>query len=172
MRRYYKYSKSSSSDDDDCGSIRCKKSSSCPGPAGPPGVPGPKGDTGPPGTGIGLSAYGYFYSETLQNLAVGEALTYEITSITSGGITNVINTDSTINIANAGTYLFLFNESAAVTDLFALYRNGVRVSYSSSLAAFGQVMLSLSAGDTIQVRNDTGSPITVTAASLSVLRIA
>lgn len=88
------------------------------GPTGPQGLQGETGPTGPTGpAGSATTAYASYYatapSDNPDAITAGSAVEFPGTSAQSAGITRL--TDSTFNLAEAGTYLVMFKVNSAQT---------------------------------------------------------
>jgi hypothetical protein len=143
------------------------------GPAGPPGATGPTGATGATGavsnvvgpsgpTGpIGpagvsaVSAFGYAYNTAAQVVALESDITFN----NSGPLLGVTVTGSSIQVASAGIYQVSFIVSGVEPSQFTMFVNGSSISgstYGSGAGTqqnTGQVIVSLSAGDILTLRN-------------------
>ncbi len=147
-----------------------------PGPAGATGATGPAGATGatgPAGTGAGLAAFGYIYS-----LAAGTAITVaggtDVIFSDNGPLFNVVHALATpqIIVALAGTYQIFYSidVTAGIGASIALAVNGVvnpstpvTILAATGIVA-GKAMLTLAAGDTVTLRNNSLLAITLAAA--------
>ena len=98
------------------------------GPAGPQGVQGETGATGPTGP-AGVSEYASYYATAPDDnptaVTAGNAVEFPTTSSQSTGITRL--SDSTFNLAEAGTYLVAFrvNSTNAGQLQIAVNSNGL-----------------------------------------------
>lgn len=144
------------------------------GVTGATGFIGTTGATGPPVT----TTYGQIYNTANQSVTSGSAITFN----TNANLSNITHTTSTGNIVvgTDGMYLVTFTVTAQSVILvskplaFAIYNNGTLVpnmnfgitSPSVSLTTgdyqlSGSAMVSVSSGDTLTLRNTTGSAITL-----------
>jgi len=136
------------------------------GPAGPRGVAGATGPTGPTGaTGpqgpAGQPDYGYVYNLSAQTVGLESDITFDTNGPLSG-FTHTAGT-STITVGLTGTYLLDFSVTGVEPGEFALMDNGVAVAgtiYGSSAGTQqdnGQVIVHLTAGDVLTLRNHTSA---------------
>jgi hypothetical protein len=150
------------------------------------GRKGDKGGIGPTGpTGTLASAYGYFYRQgSLESVAPAAAVSFP----NSGEQDNVILNagGASMTAAETGVYEVSFDldlQSGASSSVeFALQKNGTTLpgaeyGVDGGQEAHGQALLSLTAGDVLQVINGSGTTVTISdpgngvAASISIVRI-
>lgn len=151
------------------------------GETGPIGVTGATGITGPTGaTGPQISSvYGQIYKTTTQSVTSGSAITFN----TNANLSGISHTAPSGNIVvnTEGTYFISFSVTvqsvilAAKAHAFAIYNNGALVANTNygittpgiSLTATGDyqvtgsAIITVTAGNTLTLRNTTGSAITL-----------
>ena len=149
------------------------------GPVGPQGPQGPIGPTGPAGA-SGSNAYAYYYSTVVQSVGANQDVAFDSfsgqlnVSLGSGG--------TVVTVGVAGVYRIGFSISTAASALatIQLYQNGAVVAgtqtvlLSSTSQLSGEVLLTLAAGDTIELRV-TGATLTLDSgvnAFISLLQVA
>jgi len=153
------------------------------GPAGPTGAVaaagavgpiGPQGPVGPAGTNDAVYAV-----STAATIAAGEIIPITLSAATAD--TTMTITDNAVNITEAGTYLVSYYVGGSVaTNEFvtALYLNGAEIANenivqsNSAGAASKTVLLNLSAGDTLSLYNTSATEATLSAAAITVLKLA
>jgi hypothetical protein len=139
------------------------------GPAGPPGATGATGLAGANGatgatgtTGGGVSGYGYFYNVFPQFVAIESDLVFSNNGAATPSLSHAPGTASIV-VSSTGVYQVTFTVSSIEPNQFALFVNGAQVpgaTYGSGGGTqqnTGQVILSLSAGDLITLRNHSSS---------------
>ncbi len=121
------------------------------------------GPTGP--TGTVASAYAYVYSTSTQTVLNGGAILFG----SNGQLLNITHTagSSTLTISNTGIYAVTFSAivSGLGTDEWAIEINGsaaAGTNYYSSVQGFGQAILSITGGSTLQIVNVSGASSFVT----------
>ncbi len=149
-----------------------------PGPQGPQGVRGPTGLAGPAGPGV-ASNPSMFEGATGTVVAAGAAFPFATTAINGSNVNQIDPT--TFLIRQDGVYaVHYFVQAAAGTGnaVVALYLNGAPVPQSSLTAPQGSTvalsntyLLTLRAGDRLQLVNIGAAPITTTGAAASRLTI-
>ena len=125
------------------------------GPTGPTGSTGATGATGPTAT----PDYGYVYNLSGQTVAVEGDVTFD----TNGPLNGFAHTPGTavITALDSGTYLINFSVSSVEASQFAVTLNGTPLpdaifgADTGTSQRTGQVIVSLSAGDVITIRNHT-----------------
>ena len=135
------------------------------GPTGANGTAGATGPTGPSGatgaTGSLAGEYAYIYNTSAQFVTLGNAVTFD----TNGMLTsNIIHSagSSFIFVNTPGTYEIEFSASGVQSNQFSIFLNGVSIpgsrygSGAGTQQTTGFVIVTLSAGDVIQL-NNTGS---------------
>jgi len=135
------------------------------GDSGATGATGAQGDTGVTGatgatgaSGAGLSEYGYIYNLVPQVVAIEADILFDSNGVLSSGITHPPGT-SVIVITTSGTYEIEFDVSGVEPNQFSLFVNGSPVSgatFGSGAGTqqnTGDVIVNLSAGDVITLRN-------------------
>ena len=142
------------------------------GPTGPQGIQGETGATGPTGP-AGASEYASYYATAPDDnptaVTAGNAVEFPTTSSQSTGITRL--SDSTFNLAEAGTYLVAFrvNSTNAGQLQIAVNSNGLAngifgtSTEGSSIDGF-TVITTAQANSVLSIINPTNStsPITIT----------
>jgi hypothetical protein len=139
------------------------------GPTGPTGVTGPTGPTGA----FGITTYGYAYNlaTLIDATVVGGA---DIPFSDNGPLSGITHTagTTTITVPTAGVYQIDYSAyiTAGIGAAIAIAVNGV-VNASTNVGALvatgelnGTVMLTLAAGATITLRNNSAIPLTLTLA--------
>lgn len=142
------------------------------GPTGPQGIQGVTGATGPTGP-AGVSEYASYYatapSDNPTAVTAGNAVEFPTTSSQSTGITRL--SDSTFNLAEAGTYLVAFrvNSTNAGQLQIAVNSNGLTngifgTSTEGSSIDGVTVITTAQANSVLSIINPTNStsPITIT----------
>ena len=142
------------------------------GPTGPQGIQGVTGATGPTGP-AGVSEYASYYatapSDNPTAVTAGNAVEFPTTSSQSTGITRL--SDSTFNLAEAGTYLVAFrvNSTNAGQLQIAVNSNGLAngifgTSTEGSSIEGVTVITTAQANSVLSIINPTNSttPITIT----------
>lgn len=142
------------------------------GPAGPQGIQGVTGPTGPTGP-AGASEYASYYatapSDNPTAVTAGNAVEFPTTSSQSTGITRL--SDSTFNLAEAGTYLVAFrvNSTNAGQLQIAVNSNGLAngifgTSTEGASIDGATVITTAQANSVLSIINPTNStsPITIT----------
>lgn len=142
------------------------------GPAGPQGIQGETGATGPTGP-AGASEYASYYatapSDNPTAVTAGNAVEFPTTSSQSTGITRL--SDSTFNLAEAGTYLVAFrvNSTNAGQLQIAVNSNGLAngifgTSTEGASIDGVTVITTAQANSVLSIINPTNStsPITIT----------
>lgn len=129
------------------------------GATGSTGMAGATGATGPAGS--LASEYAYIYNTSAQFVTLGNSVTFDSNGPLSSGITHNLGT-SFIFVNTTGLYRIEFSASASQASQFSIYVNGVSVagsrygSATTSTQNSGMVLVSLAAGDVVQL-NNTGS---------------
>jgi hypothetical protein len=119
------------------------------------GTNGAAGATGPAG---GLSQYAHVYNLAAQLVAIEAPVLFSDNGVMTTGITHVAGT-SPITLTNSGTYEIAFAVSGVEPSQFAVFVNGNPVDSSifgsgaGTQQNSGQVLLALSAGDVVTLRN-------------------
>jgi hypothetical protein len=114
----------------------------------------------------GATNYGYFYNTLQEEGGVHTAVTFNSNGPMSAGVSHVPGT-STITVNHSGDYEIHFSVVVSSQSPFTLYVNGGLVPGStygaeeSHQQVDGQVIVSLSANDTIELRSDAPGPITL-----------
>jgi hypothetical protein len=133
------------------------------GAMGATGATGATGITGPTGaTGGGVSGYGYFYNVFPQTVAIESDLVFSNNGAATPSLSHAPGTASIV-VSSTGVYQVTFTVSSVEPNQFALFVNGAQVpgaTYGSGGGTqqnTGQVILSLSAGDLITLRNHSSS---------------
>ena len=142
------------------------------GPAGPQGIQGETGATGPAGP-AGASEYASYYAtapgDNPTAVTAGNAVEFPTTSSQSTGITRL--SDSTFNLAEAGTYLVAFrvNSTNAGQLQIAVNSNGLAngifgTSTEGASIDGATVITTAQANSVLSIINPTNStsPITIT----------
>ncbi|MCI7801640.1 hypothetical protein [Eubacterium sp.] len=142
------------------------------GPAGPQGIQGETGATGPAGP-AGASEYASYYAtapgDNPTAVTAGNAVEFPTTSSQSTGITRL--SDSTFNLADAGTYLVAFrvNSTNAGQLQIAVNSNGLAngifgTSTEGASIDGATVITTAQANSVLSIINPTNStsPITIT----------
>ena len=117
------------------------------------------GATGPPN---GLEAYAYIYNLGAQVVPIEADVTFDTNGLVTPGITHAPGT-SGLQVVNAGDYKISFSTSGVEPNQMALYVNGALVPgtiYGSGAGTqqnTGQVIVALSSGDVLTVRNHSSS---------------
>ena len=143
------------------------------GETGPQGPAGPQGATGPQGPAGSFLGYADFYAlmppDNDAAVAPGEDVAFpEQSFIGSTSITRA--TDSSFTLAEAGTYLVIFNAAVSEAAQLVLTIDGTELSYTVSGNASapsritGVSVISAEAGSVLTVRNpaSAASPVTLT----------
>ena len=147
------------------------------GATGPVGPQGPQGETGPAGP-SGTNDAIYASAETAVVEAGG---TIPLTLDTATPETSMTVSDNSVNITEDGTYLVSYYVGGSVpTNEFitSLYLNDAVISgenivqSNSAGAASKTILLTLSAGDSLSLVNTSATEATLSAASLTVLKLA
>ncbi len=131
------------------------------GPAGPVGPQGPIGPIGPQGP-TGTPEFGYVYNHSAQVVPIEADILFDTNGITTPGITHIPGT-SQVQVNVTADYVVFFSVSTVEPGQFALFVNGVPIQgavYGSGAGTqqnSGQVMLHLSAGDILTLRNHTSA---------------
>lgn len=151
------------------------------GPAGPQGPQGPIGLQGPIGpqgeAGINDGVYAV---ATASTIATGDII--PITQSTATTPTTLSVSNNSVNLPDAGTYLVSYSAggSATTTDLsVGLYLNGVQIPNENIIVASDGVTSSSSktilvtapSGSTLSLHNTSTDAITLTSASITVLKL-
>jgi collagen triple helix repeat protein len=130
------------------------------GPQGPQGPQGAQGPQGPAGT--GLAQYGAVYNLSAQFVPLEADVLFDTAGVLSAGITFTPGSTQ-ITITSAGTYLFQFSLNGVEPNQFALFLNGAAVAGgifgvgSGTGNTVGQVLVAVSAGDVVTLRNHTSA---------------
>lgn len=129
------------------------------GVAGELGLTGPAGPEGPAGPAGGLGGeYAYVYNNSLETVAVEDAVDFDSNGLISPGISHAPGS-SVINIAVAGVYEVTWTASGVEPNQFALFLNGAPViestfgSGAGTQPNVGQVLLTIPAGSTLTLVN-------------------
>jgi hypothetical protein len=136
---------------------------------GPRGVVGPPGKVGPPGP-VGDPSYAYVYNVSAETVSQGAAVVFD-TNGAMKGVTHVPGQPD-IDVTSTGTYAISFSVSGVEPSQFSLTDNGTVVPgsrYGSGAGTqqnSGEIIVNLSAGDTVDLVNDT-SDTAVTLESLA-----
>jgi hypothetical protein len=134
------------------------------GPDGAPGTNGLVGVAGPTGP-IGPAAtrtYAYIYDLAGQSVAIDAAIVFDTNGLTTSDITHTAGTSS-ITVATAGIYKLTFSVSSNNPNQMALYMGPTQVgggTYGSSdvnQQTNGQMIVAISAGDVLTLRNHTSN---------------
>ena len=143
------------------------------GPIGPTGATGPVGPQGPAGTNDGIYA-----SVETAVVAAGEIIPLTLTASTA--TTTMSVSDNSVVIGEAGSYLVSYYVGGSVPTnelITTLYLNDAPVSGESIIqsnsagAASKTVILNLSAGDDLSLYNESATEATLSAASITVLKL-
>jgi hypothetical protein len=118
---------------------------------------GPRGVVGPPGP-VGLPNYAYVYNVSGEVIPIGGDVAFD----TNGAMKGVTHAPGTtgISVTSTGTYRISFSVSAVEPNQFSLTVNGTAVPgsrYGSGAGTqqnSGELIVNLSAGDTVALRND------------------
>ena len=145
------------------GSTGTTGSTGAQGPTGPTGTAGPTGATGATGaTGTsGLATYAYIYNTDGESVALEGDIGFDFNGPLNG-FTHPVGT-ATMQVGATGVYRVEFLVSAVGPNQFALTRNGVAVpesiygSGAGTQTNAGQLILALTAGDLLTVRNHSSS---------------
>lgn len=127
------------------------------GPTGTTGATGPMGATGATGT-AELSEFAYIYNLDAQVVPIEADVIFDTNGVLSPGITHAPGT-STITVNTAGTYKINYSVSGVEPNQFALFVDGLEAAgtvYGSGAGTqqnVGQVILALTAGDVLTLRN-------------------
>ena len=130
------------------------------GPIGLTGATGPIGLTGATGPG-GSSAYGYVYNQSAQFIPVGSDIGFDSNGVITAGVTHALG-NTVVSVTTAGNYLVTFSVSPVQAAQFSLVVNGNQIAgtvygtVAGNQQENGKVILTLSAGDILTMRN-TGS---------------
>jgi hypothetical protein len=137
--------------------------SSSSGPATAPGATGARGATGPAGPpgAVGQQNYAYVYNEAAESVASEADVTFD----SNGSLLGFVHTAGTASIvvATTGHYRIDFSASGTEVSQFAVFVNGVVVpgsDYGSGAGTQqnnGSLIVSLTAGNSITLRNHTSS---------------
>lgn len=128
---------------------------------------GRRGPVGPPGPGA-IPVFGYIYNLGAQAVAAGADVVFSTNGVTTTGITHTPGT-APIQIANAGNYEVTFSVTANEANQFAIALDGViqplTVYGTGGLVQLnnGQAILTITAGQTLTLRNVTGAAVTLPA---------
>ena len=131
------------------------------GATGATGSTGATGATGATGSAAAVG-YAYVYNISAQVVAVESDVSFDITGLTSGGITHTPGT-STITVSTTGTYKITFYVSAVEPNQFSLYQNGAPIAgavYGSGAGTqqnTGSTIIDMAAGDVLTLRNHTSA---------------
>ncbi|WP_412177882.1 BclA C-terminal domain-containing protein, partial [Sporosarcina sp. YIM B06819] len=148
-----------------------------PGPAGATGATGVAGDiglTGPTGaTGAagGLSEFGYIYNLTARTVAIEEDVIFDSNGIITPGITHSLGSTEIV-VTTSGNYEVTFSVSGTEPNQFALFLNGAIIAgtvYGSGAGTQqnnGQVIITMSAGDVLTLRNHSSSAAVTLASTI------
>jgi hypothetical protein len=129
-----------------------------PGADGHIGAVGPIGPIGPAAT----RTYAYIYDLAGQSVAVDSAVVFDTNGLPTSDIAHTAGT-SAITITTAGTYKLAFSVSSINANQMAVFIGGTQVgggTYGSSDAnqqTSGQMMIAISAGDVLTLRNHTSN---------------
>jgi hypothetical protein len=107
-----------------------------------------------------LSAYGYIYNVTPQSVAQEASVSFGA----NGPLVGITHTPGSpdVVVTSSGTYAVSFDVTATQQAQFALFRNGTPVPESLyGEVAGGQVILDLTAGDVLTLRNHTSNASSV-----------
>ncbi len=131
------------------------------GPAGPAGATGPQGPAGTPA----VTGYADFYAlmptDNAAVIAPGADVAFPNSGPSTGSITAA--SDTSFTVVDAGTYLVVFQVPITQTGQLQLAVNGAGVASTvagrnaTSDQIVGMSVQTLSAGDTVAVRNPTGN---------------
>ncbi|NNJ33340.1 BclA C-terminal domain-containing protein, partial [Lacrimispora defluvii] len=132
---------------------------------------GPTGDTGPAGEGVTTFGYVYELATIADNTVPGGA---DVPFSNNGPLAGVTHTAGTaaITVPTAGTYQidYYVDITAGVGSAIAIAVNGTPDASTNvvALVATGEIsgtaMLTLAAGDTLTLRNNSGTPLVMTLA--------
>ncbi|MRN52275.1 S-layer homology domain-containing protein [Paenibacillus monticola] len=136
------------------------------GPAGPAGVAGAIGPAGPAGAigpagPVGSMYFGYIYNTSAQTVALETDVTFNSNGVLVG-VTHAPGNEN-IQIDNSGVYEISFSVTAEESNQFAIFVNGALVPesiFGSGLVNQqnnGHLILTLSAGDVITLKNHSSS---------------
>jgi BclA C-terminal domain len=131
------------------------------GAAGSQGIQGIQGIQGVQGASAS-SEYAYIYNTTAQFVPLGNAVPFGANGVMTSGITHSPGS-SFIFVNITGVYKIEFSASASQANQFSIFINGVSAAGSrygtatASVQNTGSVIISLIAGDVVQL-NNTGSP--------------
>ena len=145
------------------------------GPVGATGATGPIGPQGPAGTGDGLYA-----SSSSATITTGQIIPLTLVSSTPNTTLSVSN--GSVNVTEDGTYLVSYFADVlgtSGTQSVSLYLNGAPVpnetinvaTGSNSTSSSKTIILTISAGSTLSLYNDSGVNVAVNNASLTVLKL-
>jgi hypothetical protein len=118
-----------------------------------------------------LAAYGYIYNLSAQSVSQEAAITFDTNAILVG-ITHTAGS-SDVGITSSGTYMVTFSVTAGQQAQFALFRNGSVVpggiygSGSGNEDDFGQVIVTLTAGDVLNIVNHTSKTSSVSLSNVA-----
>ncbi|MGG0644387.1 collagen-like protein, partial [Sporosarcina gallistercoris] len=116
------------------------------------------GATGATGMAGGLSEFGYVYNLTPRTVAIEEDVIFDSNGIITPGITHILGTTDIV-VTTPGNYEVTFSVSGTEPNQFALFINGGLVAgtvYGSGAGTQqnnGQVIMTMSAGDVLTLRN-------------------
>lgn len=141
------------------------------GPQGPQGITGATGAVGPTGPAGGISEYASFYAlapnDNPTAIAQNTAVEFPNTSASTTGITRLTN--STFNLADAGTYLIMFKVNTNTAGQLGIAVNGaVQPNATFGNAADdgiieGKTIITTAAANTIlSIVNPIATAVTVT----------
>ena len=135
------------------------------GPAGPAGSIGPVGPAGPAGHAM---AYLYAWADNVQTIALGGKVAFNNVGASSG---IVVAPSNSIVVSSPGVYAVDVATDTMQPNAFALYKNGVVVAgswYGTNATSqdIGFCLLSLLAGDILQLVNQSSQGGTVTLTAL------
>ena len=126
------------------------------------GATGPTGATGATGargaTGTGVSEFAYIYNLLAQTIPIEAVVPFDTNGVLTAGITHAPGSPS-ILFSTPGLYEVTFCVSGTEPNQFALFLNGTVVAgtiYGSGALAqqnIGQAIFTVSAGDTLTLRN-------------------
>ncbi len=150
------------------------------GPQGPIGLTGATGPQGPVGpVGPAGSSDAIYASVGATTVDAGSIIPLTLT--TSSPASTMTVTDSSVNITEDGTYLVSYFSNGSVADasyITTLYLNGVAIANETITDATGQnsqsktILLNLSAGDALAIYNGSATELTLSGASITVLKVA
>ncbi|MEO7272471.1 MAG: collagen-like protein, partial [Vicinamibacterales bacterium] len=119
---------------------------------------GATGATGPAGPAGGIAEFGYVYNLGAQVVPIEADITFDSNGLVTDGVSHSPGSSTTV-ITNAGVYEIGFSVSGVEPNQFAIFINGTSVDASihgsgaGTQQNNGHVLVVLSAGDVITLRN-------------------